>query len=62
MMDEKEYLVVFGGIPQSQQVQVISLNESDPVPQCLKRIPDYPQIMEWSAFIFGLCECSCSYM
>ena len=61
MIDEKEYLVILGGIPQTQQVQVISLNMSDPVPQCLMRIPDHPQIMEWSAFAYGLCKCSCSF-
>ena len=60
MIDEKEYLVVFGGLPQSTQVHVIPLNESDPVPQCLMQFPEHPQLMEWSASIFGLCECSCS--
>ena len=61
MINEKEYLVVLGGLQQSSKVHVIPLNESDPVPQCLMQLPKHPQTMEWSASVFGLCECSCSY-
>ena len=49
MIDEKEYLMILGGMPQSNIVEVISLNESDLVPQCLSQIQDHPQLMEWSA-------------
>ena len=52
MIDEKQYLMIVGGMPQTNQVQVISLKNSDPVPLCLSQIKDHAQLMEWSA-VFG---------
>ena len=54
MIDEKQYLVIVGGMPQTNKVQVISLRNSDPVPRCLSQINDHPQLMEWSAVFGGI--------
>lgn len=53
--------MILGGMPQDREVHLISLNQSDPVPQCIPKLPDHPQVMEWSAFAAGgLGEWPCS--